>query len=399
MSNENLRKVVIVAYGRSPVARAGKGALKGEHPVTYAAQVLKGVLAKVPQLPLEQVEDVVVGCAKPEQLQGSNVGRIIAQRAGLPDSVPGQTVNRFCASGLQAISTAANSIIAGQADIMIAGGVEDMTIVPMGTREEFREEWISRNKPGVYMSMGITAENVAEQYGISREEMELFALESHRRAARAQDEGAFGKELVPVSFHDEDGKVQMLTADQGVRRNSTLEKLQTLTPCFIPDGKVTAATSSPTSDGTAFVIMMAEEKARELGISPVAWIRSFAVAGVPADVMGLGPVKAVPKALLRAGVKTEELDVVELNEAFAAQAIPCIRELGLNPEIVNPRGGAIALGHPLGATGAILTCKALSYLEDTKGRYGLVSMCIGGGMGAAAVFERCPDTGAGEVEI
>lgn len=391
---EKLRKVVIVSYGRSAVAKAGKGALKNEHPVTYAAQVLKGVLAKIPQLPLGQVEDVVVGCAKPEQLQGSNVGRIIAQRAGLPDSVAGQTVNRFCASGLQAIATAANSIIAGQADIMIAGGVEDMTIVPMGTREEFREAWISENKPGVYMSMGITAENVAQQYGISRLEMEKFALESHRKAAKAQDEGAFDKEIIPVDYTDEEGVLRKLTADQGVRRNSTLEKLQTLKPCFIPNGRVTAAVSSPTSDGTAFVVMMTEEKARELNMKPIARFLSFGVAGVPADVMGIGPMKAIPKALERAGLTMEDMDVIELNEAFAAQAIPCMRELGMNPEIVNPRGGALALGHPLGATGAILTCKALSYLEDTKGRYALVSMCIGGGMGAAAVFERW----AGEVQ-
>lgn len=386
---QKLRDVVIVAYGRSPVAKAGKGALKNEHPVTYGAQVLKGVLDKVPGLPLEEIEDVVVGCAKPEQLQGSNVGRIIAQRAGLPDSVAGQTVNRFCASGLQAIATAAGSIMTGQADIVAAGGVEDMTIVPMGTKEEYREPWISQYKPGIYMSMGVTAENVAGQYGISREDMELFALDSHRKAAKAQDEGCFDKEIIPVNYSDDDGNMNTLRSDQGVRRNSTLEKLRTLEPCFIPNGKVTAATSSPTSDGAGFVIMMTEEKAEELNIKPVARFLSFAVAGVPADVMGLGPVKAVPKALGQAGLSIRDMDVIEINEAFAAQAIPCIRELGMNPEIVNPRGGALALGHPLGATGAILTCKALSYLEDTNGQYGLVCMCIGGGMGAAAVFENC----------
>jgi len=386
---QNARKAVIVAYGRGPIARAGKGSLKKEHPVTYAAEVLKGVLEKIPQLPLEQVEDVVVGCAKPEQLQGSNVGRIIAQRAGLADSVPGQTVNRFCASSLQAIAAAANGIIAEQADIMIAGGVEDMTIVPTGTRQEYRERWISEHKPGIYMSMGITAENVAKHYDISREEMELFALESHRKAAAAQDSGAFDKEIIPVNGRDEDGRAFLLTMDEGVRRGGTLEQLAKLTPCFIEDGRVTAATSSPTSDGAAFVVMMSDAKARELKIPPIACVESFAVAGVPAEVMGLGPVEAVPKALLRAGITADDLDVVELNEAFAAQAIPCIRELRLKPEIVNPRGGAIALGHPLGATGAILTCKALSYLEDTKKTYALVSMCIGGGMGAAAVFRRC----------
>lgn len=388
MDKNQSRSAVIVAYGRAPIARAGKGTLKAEHPVTYAAEVLQGVLKQIPQLPLEEIEDVVVGCAKPEQLQGSNVGRIIAQRAGLPDSVAGQTVNRFCASGLQAISTAANSILVGEADVMVAGGVEDMTIVPMGTREEFREAWISQNRPGVYMSMGITAENVAERYNISRVEMEEFALESHRKAAEAQDRGDFDREIIPVTYHDENGEEKLFTRDECIRRGGTLEKLATLKPCFREDGRVTAATSSPTNDGTAFVVLMSEERAGQLGIRPIARYVSFAVAGVPADVMGIGPIYAVPKALKRAGIAVGELDVVELNEAFAAQAIPCIRELGLDPAKVNPRGGAIALGHPLGATGAILTCKALSYLEDMKGRYGLVSMCIGGGMGAAAVFER-----------
>lgn len=391
MENQNnlSRSAVIVAYGRAPIARAGKGTLSKEHPVTYAAQVLQGVLEKVPQLPREEIEDVVVGCAKPEQLQGSNVGRVIAQRAGLSDCVAGQTVNRFCASGLQAIATAANSILVGEADIMVAGGVEDMTIVPMGTREEFREGWISENRPGVYMSMGITAENVAQRYGISREDMERFALESHQKAAAAQDSGAFDKEIIPVTYHDENGEEHLFTRDECIRRGGTMEKLASLRPCFLEDGRVTAATSSPTNDGAAFVVLMSEARAKELKIPPLARFLSFAVAGVPADVMGIGPIHAIPKALSRAGVKIADLDVVELNEAFAAQAIPCMQELGIDAAKVNPRGGAIALGHPLGATGAILTCKTLSYLEATGGRYGLVSMCIGGGMGAAAVFERC----------
>lgn len=382
------RTAVIVAYGRAPIARAGKGTLSKEHPVTYAAEVLQGVLRQVPQLPLAEIEDVVVGCAKPEQLQGSNVGRVIAQRSGLPDSVAGQTVNRFCASGLQAISTAANSILVGDADIVVAGGVEDMTIVPMGTREEYREAWVSQHRPGVYLSMGITAENVAERYHITREEMEAFALESHRKAAQAQDSGAFDRELIPVTYHDADGEAHLFSKDECIRRGGTPEKLAALQPCFLENGRVTAATSSPTNDGAAFVVLMSEERALQLGIRPIARYVSFAVAGVPADIMGVGPIYAIPKALKRAGITTEDLDVVELNEAFAAQAIPCIRELGLDPEKVNPRGGALALGHPLGATGAILVCKALSYLEDTGKRYGLISMCIGGGMGAAAVLER-----------
>lgn len=381
------QNAVIVAYGRSPIARAVKGALKAEHPVDYAGQVLRGVLSKVPELDPKLIEDVIVGCAKPENVQGSNIGRIIAQRVGLPDEVSGQTVNRFCASGLQAIATAAYTIISGQAEVLVAGGVESMTAIPMGIKEEFRNSWISENKPGVYLPMGITAENVAEKYGISREEMESFAVESHRKAVKAQESGLFDKEIIPISVRDAEGNTLSFSVDECVRKGTNMEKLATLKPSFKENGRVTAATSSPTSDGAGFVIMMSEQKAEELNIKPIARFVSFATVGVPAEIMGIGPMMAVPKALKLAGLELSNMDVIEINEAFAAQAIPCIKELGLNLDIVNPRGGATALGHPLGATGAILTCKALSYLEDTKGRYALITMCIGGGMGAAGILE------------
>lgn len=381
------KNAVIVAYGRSAVARAGKGSLRHCHPVDYASQVLEGVLSRAPSVSRDVIEDVVLGCAKPEGVQGSNMGRVVAQRVGLPDSVPGQTVNRFCASGLQAIASAAYMIMAGQAQVLVAGGAEDMTAIPMGTKEEFRNGWIAEHKPGVYLPMGITAENVAERYGVSRLEMEKFAVASHDKAAAARREGKFAREIVPVTSLDDNGAASLFTVDEGIRDDCSLEKLAALKPSFRDDGRVTAATSSQVSDGAAFVLLMEEEAARKAGVRPIARFVSYAVAGVPADMMGVGPIAAVPKALALAGLGVDELDVVELNEAFAAQAIPCISELRLPSEKVNPRGGAIALGHPLGATGAILVCKALSFLEDGGGRNALVSMCIGGGMGAAGVFE------------
>ena len=388
MNGKVLKTAVIVAYGRSPIGRAGKGALSKVHPVEFASQVLSGVLDRVPELDLRELDDLVVGCAKPERTQGTNLGRILAQRAELPDSVPGQTINRFCASGLQAIAAAANSIMVGQADAVVAGGVESMSSIPMVTDPGFRDPWLAEHRGDVYLPMGLTAENVAAEYGITRAEMERAAVESHARAAQARNSGKFDREIIPIRIPNEDGTERVFAKDEGIREGTNLESLASLKPCFLEDGAITAATSSQTSDGAGFVVMMSEEKAAALGLEPIAKFLGFSVAGVPARIMGVGPMQAVPKVLKQVGLSIGDMDVIELNEAFAAQSIPCQRELALNPALVNPRGGAMALGHPLGATGAILVCKALSYLQDTGGRYALVSMCIGGGMGAAGVFER-----------
>lgn len=380
-------EAVIVAYGRSAIAKAGKkGELRNTSPVEFGAQVLKGVLARVPACKPEYIEDLILGCAKPEGVQGSNMARILAQRAQLPDSVPGKTVNRFCSSGLEAISIAANEIMSGQAQILVAGGVESMTKIPMGGAEEFQNPWLKENTD-IYMPMGITAENVAEAYNISRLEMEEFAVLSNQKAGKAQEDGLFEKEIVPVTATDDEGNSFTFDKDQGIRKNTTLEGLAGLPTVFKENGRVTAGTSSQMSDGAGFVVMMSASRAKELGITPIARFVGYAVAGVAANQMGVGPIKAIPKVLNRFGFNSDDMDVIELNEAFAAQSIPCIRELGLNMEKVNPRGGAIALGHPLGATGAILTCKALSYLQDTGKKRALISMCVGGGMGAAGILE------------
>lgn len=386
-----LHDAVIVAYGRSAVAKSGKkGALRSAHPVDYAGQVLDGVLRKIPQLDRTQIEDLIVGCAKPEGVQGFNMARVIALRAGLGWNVPGQTVNRFCSSGLQAISTAANMIMTGQAEIVAAGGVESMTAIPMGSDPAFRDKWVEANEPGAYLPMGITAENVAERYHVSREEMDSFAVESHRKAAAAQAAGKFDGEIIPVDGVDIEGNPIVFDKDQGIRPDSNAETLAGLKPAFRENGTVTAGQSSQTSDGAGFVILMSREKAEELGLRPLARFVAFAVAGVDPSIMGIGPMKAIPKVMALTGLTPEDMDVIELNEAFAAQAIPCIRDLQLPRERVNVNGGAIALGHPLGATGAILTCKALAELERRDGRYALISMCIGGGMGAAGILERLP---------
>ncbi|MCR4442378.1 MAG: thiolase family protein [Peptococcaceae bacterium] len=380
------REVFIAAYGRSAICRAKKGSFAETHPIEYSAQTLKGVLARIPQLDHAEIEDVIMGCSFPHNETGMNIARLVVNRAELPDSVSAQTINRFCSSGLQAIATAAGAIMAGQGDVVVAGGVEDMSHTFIPYDEKYQNKWLSENYPGAYMSMGITAENVAERYKITREEMDRMAVESHRKAFAAQTGGKFVS-IVPVTVKDAEGNDKVVVKDEGIRPDTSMESLASLKPCFKPDGVVTAATSSQVSDAAAFIVLLSGEKAAELGIKPVARLVSFAVAGCDATVMGLGPIHAVPKAMRRAGLSVDEMDVVELNEAFAAQAIPCIKELGLNPDKVNPYGGAIALGHPLGATGVILTCKALDYLKDNNGKYGLVTMCIGGGMGAAGIFE------------
>lgn len=384
------RKAVIVAIGRSPVERAGKGMFAGLHPVELAAQTLKGVMKQIPQLDPQDIGDVIVGCAQPQDAQGLNVARMIIQRVGFPDSVTAQTVNRFCSSGLQAMASCANAILAGQEDIMIAGGVESMSFVDMNKNPaaNSKDEWLAEHIPGSYMPMGITAENVAAEYGISRAEMEVFAAESHRKAAEAQDNGSLQDYVIPIEVEKEDGTKSVVEKDGGIRRGSTPEKMATLRPCFKEDGIVTAATSSQVSDGAGFAVLMSDEMAEKLGIQPIAEFIAFATGGVPSRIMGMGPTKAVPKVLKKTDMKLEDMDVIELNEAFAAQAIPCMRELHMDSVKVNPYGGAIALGHPMGATGIFLTCKVLSYLKRQKKTYGMVTMCIGGGMGAAGIVRN-----------
>ncbi len=382
------REAVIVAYGRSPIGKAPKGVFHGTHPVDLGAQTLKGVLARVPQLDSAQIDDVVVGCAYPEERQGWQFSRVIVQRAGLPDSVCAQTLTRFCSSGLQAIATGANAILAGQADVIVAGGVESMSQVKkMAYPEEYWESYLAEHYPEAYMGPGLTAENVAERWKVSRADMDAMAVESHRRADQAQQAGLFDEEIIPVYANTDDGDRVLVTRDEGVRPGTNAEKLAQLKPCFVENGSVTAATSSQMSDAAAFVVLMSRQKAEALGVKPLARLVGFAVGGCPAEVMGIGPIYAVPKVLERTGLTLEDMEVIELNEAFASQALVCIRELGMDPERVNPNGGALALGHPLGATGAALTCKVLSQLRRNGGRYGMVTMCIGGGMGAAGIFE------------
>lgn len=383
MNNQN--EAVLVAYGRTPLTRAFKGGLAQTHPVEYGSVALKGVLEKVPQLDVSTIEDVIVGCAVMERYTSYNIARLVAQKAGLPDVVPAQSINRFCSSGLQAIATAANAIEAGQMDVVVAGGVEMMTGMSMGHPEAFHDQELAARIPATYLSMGETAEIVAQRYDLRREEMEVMAVESHQKAAAAQAAGKFDEEIIPVTVKGENGSV-ILTRDEGIRPATTAKKLAELDPCFRPDGRITAATSSQMTDGASFVVLMSRQRAQTLGCQPIARYVSFAVSGVPAEIMGIGPVAAVPKALEKAGLTVADLDVIELNEAFASQAMACMRALGLPKDKVNPNGGAMALGHPMGATGTVLTCKAISELKRTGGHSGLITMCVGGGMGAAGVL-------------
>lgn len=390
-----MREAVIVAYGRSAIGKAPKGSLKYTRPDDVAAQVLKGVLNQVPQVKTEVIDDFILGCAFPEAEQGFNLAKIVAIRAGLPNEVPAQTVNRFCSSGIQSISTAANAIMAGQSDMILAGGVESMSIIPMGGNVITPNPFLMENNPEAYISMGLTAENVAEAYNITREMQDDFALNSHMKALNAQQNGKFKAEIIPIVAvrpkKKSDGSIGqeefIFDQDEGIRPNISVEALQKLPTVFKMNGTVTPGNASQMSDGAAIVLIMAREKAVELGIKPIAVFKSFAVSGVAPEMMGIGPVMAIPKALKIANERIENIDLIELNEAFASQAIACVNELNIDKNIVNVNGGAIALGHPLGCTGAFLTIKLLSELKRQNKKRGIVSMCIGGGMGAAAVIQ------------
>lgn len=390
-----MKEAVIVSAVRTAVGKAPRGTLKDTRPDDLAAAVIKEAIRRVSGLEPGEIDDVVMGCALPEAEQGLNVARIAALRAGLPHTVTGQTVNRFCSSGLQAIAIGAEHIMSGFADVVVAGGTESMSLMPGQAGHQFRpnphlvEHW-----PEVYISMGLTAENVARKFDISREDQDAFAYRSHTRAADAVKSGRFRDEVVPVNvtrWESGDGRPKgreiLFDVDEGVRYDTSPSALATLKPVFAKDGVVTAGNSSQTSDGAAAVVLMSSEKAERLGAKPLGIFRSFAVAGVPPEIMGIGPVEAIPKAIRLAGLTLERVDLIELNEAFASQALAVMRQVGLDPEKTNVNGGAIALGHPLGCTGAKLTATLLYEMRRRKARYGIVTMCIGGGMGAAGVFE------------
>jgi len=390
-----MSQAYVLAAVRTPGGKAKKGKLRDVRTDDLAAHAIKALLERTGIEP-GLVEDVVIGCAFPEGEQGMNLGRVAALKAGLPVDVPGQTVNRFCASGLETIAGAATRIAAGMADCIIAGGAESMSLVPMGGAKFSANPTLAAEWPESYAAMGITAEIVAERFAVSRADQDAFAAESHRRAAAAQAGGLFDAEIVPVEVEQVtplangklDRRTEWLTADEGVRGDTTAEALAKLKPAFKVDGTVTAGNASQMTDGAAAVMVVSAAFLRRLKKDPLARFVAYAVRGVAPEVMGIGPVVAVPAVLSRSGLRIEDLGHIELNEAFAAQSLACVRELGLDPARVNPTGGAIALGHPLGCTGSKLTTTLLHALRRGKARYGAVSMCIGGGMGAAAIFER-----------
>jgi acetyl-CoA acyltransferase len=392
-----MQDAVIVSTVRTPVGKAGRGSLAAARPDDLAATAIEGAFSRVPQLDKNEVDDVILGCAHPEAEQGMNVARIASLRAGLPVEVSAMTVNRFCASGLQAIAQAADRIRGGGASVVVAGGTESMSMIPMGGHKISANPWLVDNMPAAYLSMGLTAERVGERFHVSREDADGFALASHQKALKAIADGRFADEIVPVEWTERTPKAgsakpteqkRSFQIDEGPRADTSSEALAKLKPAFHTKGTVTAGNSSQTSDGAAATIVTSAERAAALGMKPMARFVAFATAGCAPDVMGIGPVHAVPKALRIAGLKLEDIGLVELNEAFAAQALAVIRELGLDPEIVNVNGGAIALGHPLGCTGAKLTATLLHEMQRRKVRYGLVTMCVGGGMGAAGIFEN-----------
>jgi acetyl-CoA acyltransferase len=373
-----MAEAVIIDCLRTPVGKAPRGALRHTRPDDLAAVVIRALVERYPQVS-DDIEDVILGCAMPEGEAGSNMARGALLRAGLPDTVPGMTINRYCSSGLQAIALAAERIRAGSAHVMIAGGSESMSMTPRGGLKPAPNPWFVDHHPEVYMTMGLTAERVVRKYGISREDADEFALGSHRKAVAAQEAGRFLEEIVPVDGFEE---------DEGPRADTNIEALAKLKPVFHATGTVTAGNSSQTSDGAAAALVVSDAYARKLGLKPKVRFVSFATAGVPPEIMGIGPVVAIPKALALAGLTLEQIGVIELNEAFAAQALAVIRAGKLDAARVNPNGGAIALGHPLGCTGAKLTATILREMERRDARYGMVTMCVGGGQGAAGIFER-----------
>jgi len=389
-----MRNAVIVSAARTAVGRSSRGSLRTTRPDDMAAVVINEVIERA-GIDAAEIEDVTLGCAFPEAEQGMNVARIAVLRAGLPDAVCGQTINRFCSSGVQSIAIAAQQIMSGMGDVIIAGGVESMSHVPMIGNKFVANPTLAAEHPGVYIGMGLTAENVASQYNVSREDQDAFALRSHQRAAAAQDAGKFDAEVVPLEVNIKLGNGSEVSEqsfvfdkDEGIRRDTSLEALSKLRTVFHAKGTVTAGNASQTSDGAAAVLIMSEERAKELGLTPMARFVSFGVGGVAPEVMGIGPIAAVPKALKYAGMNLDQIELIELNEAFAAQSLAVIRELDFDEEITNVNGGAIALGHPLGCTGAKLTVQLLHELQRRDKQFGMVTMCIGGGMGAAGIFER-----------
>ncbi|HXF84641.1 MAG TPA: acetyl-CoA C-acyltransferase [Anaerolineales bacterium] len=390
-----MKDAVIVSAVRTPVGKAKKGGLATVRPDEMAATVIKELLKRTPNLDPAQIDDVIFGCAFPEGEQGLNMARMIALRAGLPDSVPAETINRYCSSGVQSIAHAAHAIQSGQIEVAIAGGVESMTMVPMMGYKFSPNPYFAQDLPHYYTNMGLTAENLAVKYNISREDQDAFSLRSHQKAAQAVNSGLFDPELVPIDVEVTeyvDGRVQKrsftVRRDEGPRLDTSMEALSKLKPAFKEGGTVTAGNSSQMSDGAAAVVIMSAERAAQLGLKPLARFVSFAVGGVPPEIMGIGPVVAIPKALKLAGLNLNDIDLIELNEAFAAQSLAVIRLAELDEEKVNVNGGAIALGHPLGCTGAKLTTQLIYEMARRRSKYGMVTMCIGGGMGAAAIFEN-----------
>jgi acetyl-CoA acyltransferase len=389
-----MREAVIVSSVRTAIGKAPRGAFKDTRPDELGAMAVREAVQRVPGLTPDDIEDCILGCALPEAEQGMNMARVVALRAGLPVTTAGMTINRFCSSGLQAIAIAAQQIMTGQHDVVVAGGTESLSLVPMQGNKYAPNPYLTEHWPDVFLSMGLTAEIVAKRYDISREEQDRFALRSHRNATAAQQSGKFDDEILPVAtvrWNTENGRPHKedvtLKQDEGVRADSTIDALAKLKPVFSRDGSITAGNSSQISDGAAAAVVMSAERAERMGVKPLAVFRSFAVAGVSPEEMGIGPVKAIPKALKQAGLRLDDIGVIELNEAFAAQALAVIKLADLDIERVNVNGGAVALGHPLGCTGAKLTATLLREMRRREARYGMVTMCIGGGQGAAGIFE------------
>jgi acetyl-CoA acyltransferase len=391
-----MKEVIIASAVRTPVGKAPRGTLRTTRPDDLAAFAINGALERVPQLDKSEIEDVILGCAMPEAEQGMNVARVASFRAGLPITASAMTINRYCSSGLQSIALAADRIRGGGAEVIVAGGTESMSYVPFGGNKISVNPWLVDNYPGSYMSMGLTAERVAKHYGIAREEMDQFSLASHQKALAAISTGKFEDEIVPITVTNTvpngKGKAKpvetIFKQDEGPRADTSFEALAKLKPVFHANGTVTAGNSSQTSDGAAVAVVMSAERAAQLGIKPLAKFVAFAYAGCDPEEMGIGPIHAIPKVLKMAGLTLDDIEVFELNEAFAAQSLAVIQQAGLDASRVNPNGGAIALGHPLGCTGAKLTATLARELQRKNAQYGMVTMCIGGGMGAAGIFER-----------